>query len=111
MKYLSIAVITVLLFIQTACNPSKNVTAAKPSMPTCKDELNTIPEVAASSRSHGKQPDEANSRPLEGMQIALTINRMVRSKIDPDANADDACFTENTRENFEKLVKALKENS
>jgi peptidoglycan/xylan/chitin deacetylase (PgdA/CDA1 family) len=111
MKYLSIAVIAILLFLTTACNSSRNVTAAKPSMPKCKDELTSIPEVAASARAHAKQSDELNSRPLEGMQIALTINRMVRNKVDPDANADDACFTENTRENFEKLVKALRENN
>jgi len=86
------------------------VTAAKPSASKCREELNAIPEVAALLRSKGKQTDESNSRPLEGMQIALTLNRMVRNKIDPDANADDACFTENTRENFDKLLKALKEN-
>jgi peptidoglycan/xylan/chitin deacetylase (PgdA/CDA1 family) len=79
-------------------------------MSKCIEELNNIPEVAASLRNHGKQPDEVNSRPLEGMKIALTLNRMVRNKIDPDANADDACFTENTRENFDKLIKALKDN-
>jgi peptidoglycan/xylan/chitin deacetylase (PgdA/CDA1 family) len=79
-------------------------------MSKCIEELNNIPEVAASLRNHGKRSDEVNSRPLEGMRIALTLNRMVRNKIDPDASIDDACFTENTRENFEKLIKALKDN-
>jgi peptidoglycan/xylan/chitin deacetylase (PgdA/CDA1 family) len=111
MKYLAIAIIANMLFLSAACNSSRSVTAARPSIPKCKEELNTIPEVATSVRSHGKQPDDADSRPLEGMQIALTINRMVRNRVDPDANADDACFTENTRENFDKLIKALKENS
>jgi peptidoglycan-N-acetylglucosamine deacetylase len=111
MKYLSIVIIAILLFVSAGCSSSSSVTAARPSMSKCKEELNNIPEVAASLRPHGKQADEANSRPLGGMKIALTINRMVRNKIDPEANADDACFTENTRENFEKLVKALKENN
>jgi peptidoglycan/xylan/chitin deacetylase (PgdA/CDA1 family) len=111
MKYLSIAIISIMLLPFAGCSSSGKVDAAKTSMSKCKEELNTIPEVAASLRNHGKQPDEANSRPLEGMKIALTINRMVRNKVDPDANADDACFTENTRENFDKLIKALKENN
>jgi peptidoglycan/xylan/chitin deacetylase (PgdA/CDA1 family) len=111
MKYLSIAIISTLLFQSAGCSSSRSVTAARPSVSKCKEELNTIPEVAALLRAKGKQTDESNSRPLEGMQIALTLNRMVRNKIDPDANADDACFTENTRENFDRLVKALKENN
>lgn len=110
MNYLSITIISILIFSFAGCSSARKVTAANAAMSKCKEELNTIPEVAASLRNHGKQSDEVNSRPLEGMKIALTINRMVRNKVDPDANADDACFTENTRENFEKLIKALKEN-
>ena len=100
-----------MLFSFAGCSSPGKVTAARPTMSKCIEELNNIPEVAASLRNHGKQSDEVNSRPLQGMKIALTLNRMVRNKIDPDANADDACFTENTRENFEKLIKALKDNN
>src|SRR5215212_9887000 len=106
MKYLSIAMIAILLFSIAGCSSGRKVTAARQPMSKCIEELNNIPEVAALLRNRGKQPDEVNRRPLEGMKIALTLNRMVRSKVDPDANADDACFTENTRENFEKLIKA-----
>jgi peptidoglycan/xylan/chitin deacetylase (PgdA/CDA1 family) len=111
MNYLPITIIFILALSFAGCSSARKVTAANPAMSKCKEELNTIPEVAASLRNHGKQSDEVNSRPLEGMKIALTINRMVRNRVDPDANADDACFTENTRENFEKLIKALKENN
>jgi hypothetical protein len=45
------------------------------------------------------------------MEIALTINRMVRSTADHDRDQDDWCYTENTRENFEKLLSALKTNN
>jgi hypothetical protein len=44
------------------------------------------------------------------MEIALTINRMVRSTADPDRDQDDWCYTENARENFDKLLRALKDN-
>ncbi len=47
---------------------------------------------------------------LAGVEIALTINGMVRSTVEPDRNQDDWCYTENTRENFEKLLNALKDN-
>ncbi len=44
------------------------------------------------------------------MEIALTINGMVRSTADPDRDQDDWCYTENSRDNFERLLNALKEN-
>ena len=79
-------------------------------MSRCQDELNTIPEVAAASiKARSKRPDDAEES-LAGMEIALTINRMVRSTVDPDRDQDDWCYTENTRENFEKLTNALKDN-
>lgn len=80
-------------------------------MTRCQEELNTIPEVAAgaSIRTRGKRSDDAEGS-IEGMEIAFTINRMVRTKIEPDRDQDDWCYTENTTENFRKLVNALKEN-
>jgi peptidoglycan/xylan/chitin deacetylase (PgdA/CDA1 family) len=39
------------------------------------------------------------------------MNWMVRSKADPDRDLDDWCYTENSRENFDKLITALKQNS
>ena len=109
MKYSSIiALILLLLLLSAGCSASKNAQAAKPGMTRCQEELNSVPEIAAASKVRTKQPDDEAS--LQGMEIALTINRMVRSKPDPDQDQDDWCYTENTRENFEKLVRALKEN-
>ena len=79
-------------------------------MSRCQDELNAIPEVAAAIKARGKKPDEGEVS-LSGMEIALTINRMVRSTVDPDRDQDDWCYTENTRENFEKMLSAVKHNS
>jgi hypothetical protein len=104
-----IAIVGLLAFISTSCSPSKETHAAKPEMTRCQDELNLIPEVAASARGRNKRPDEEEES-LAGLEIALTINRMIRSTVDPDRDQDDWCYTENTRENFEKLVSALKNN-
>ncbi len=111
MKYfLLIAIVAVPLLFSAGCSPSKDAHAAKPEMTRCQDELSTIPEVAAASvKARGKKPDDAESS-LAGMEIALTINRMVRSTVDPDRDRDDWCYTENTRENLEKLLNALKDN-
>jgi hypothetical protein len=111
MKYfLLIGIIAIPLLLSPGCSPSKDVHAAKPEMTRCQDEMNTIPEVAAASiKARSKRPDGAEES-LAGMEIALTINRMVRSTADPDRDQDDWCYTENTRENFEKLVNALKAN-
>jgi peptidoglycan/xylan/chitin deacetylase (PgdA/CDA1 family) len=78
-------------------------------MTKCQDELSVIPEVAAALKNRWK-PDEQNSQPLAGLQIALTINGLVRSTADPDEDDDDWCYTENTRDNFDKLLAALKQN-
>ena len=97
-----------LLFLCASCSPSKNAQAAKPAMTRCQEELNSIPGVAAVSRVRSKHPEDEGA--LRGMEIALTIDRMVLSKADPDHDQDDWCYSENTRENFEKLLGALKEN-
>lgn len=78
-------------------------------MTRCQEDLNAIPEVAASLRARSKQSADEGS--LNGMEIALTLDLMVRSKADPERNLDDSCYTENSRENFEKLITALKQNS
>ena len=69
-----------------------------------------IPEVAALSlKAPGKKPDDGDTS-VAGMEIALTINGMIRSTVDPNRNRDDWCYTENTRDNFVKLLNALKDN-
>jgi len=102
------ALVVALLFLCASCSPSKNAQAAKPAMTRCQEELNSIPGVAAVSRVRSKHPEDEGA--LRGMEIALTIDRMVLSKADPDHDQDDWCYSENTRENFEKLLGALKEN-
>jgi len=79
-------------------------------MTKCQEELERIPRIGAWLKSRGRQLEQADSHPLEGMEIALTINRMVRDKVDPESDEDDLCYTENTIENFNKLVDALKKN-
>jgi len=78
-------------------------------MTKCQDELSVIPEVAAALKNRTK-PDEQGSQPLAGMQVALTVNGLVRSNADPDEDDDDWCYTENTRDNLDKLLAALKQN-
>src|ERR1700674_3584932 len=104
MKYSPIvAIILSAVFLSAGCSASKSAHAAKPEMTRCQQELSTIPEVAAASiKTRRKHPDEAEGS-IEGMEIALTINGMVRTKIEPDRDQDDWCYTENTTENFQKL--------
>jgi len=111
MKYSPIAVIFLFSGVLCAgCATSESVHATKPEMTRCQEAMNTIPEVAAASiKARSKRQEDAEGS-IQGMEIALTINRMVRAKIEPDRNQDDWCYTENTPENFHKLVNALKEN-
>src|SRR6185503_18173750 len=111
MKYSPIAVIFLFSGVLCAgCSTSESTHATKPEMTRCQEAINTIPEVeAASIKARSKRQEDAEGS-IQGMEIALTINLMVRSQIEPDRNQDDLCYTENTPENFHKLVNALKEN-
>jgi hypothetical protein len=109
MKYfLIVAIIVVALLLSAGCSSSKNAQAAKPEMTRCQDELNAIPEVS-SIKGSSKSPDDEIGA-LSGMEISLTINRMFRSTSDPDRDQDDWCYTENTHENVEKLLNAIRSN-
>lgn len=79
-------------------------------MSKCQEELNYIPEVAAWFKARSRESEQAQGHPLEGMEIVLTIDRMVRAKIDTEAAANDWCYKESTVENFDKIVAALKQN-
>ena len=109
MKHSSIIAIILILLFVVGCSGSKNTQAAKPEMTRCQEGLNANPEVAASLRARTKQSGDEGA--LNGMEIALTLDWMVRSKADPERDLDDWCYTENSRENFEKLITALKQNS
>ena len=114
MKYPALIAALMMPFLcYSSCSySSKDANAAKPEITRCQEELNTIPEIAAgvANKTRGKHTDDAEES-LSGMEIALTINRMFRSTADPDQDQDDWCYKENSRENFERLVNALKSNS
>jgi peptidoglycan/xylan/chitin deacetylase (PgdA/CDA1 family) len=110
MKYIPlIGIVAISILLSVGCSNPRDANAAKPEMTRCQDELSTIPEVAALSKARSKKPEDAEAS-VSGMEIALTINGMVRSTADPDRDRDDWCYTENTRENFAKLLNALKDN-
>lgn len=103
-----IAGILVLAIIGTGCQQADKSENGKPAVARCMEELNRIPELAALKRR--EEPTEnAASKPLDGLEIALTINDMIRSEGDPD-DVDNWCEHENSRENFDKLLGALKQH-
>jgi len=97
-----------LLFSLSACGPQDKPSAASRRFSKCAEELNAIPALAELRKSRNK-PDQENQKPFEGMELALTINEMVTSQVD-EKNVDDLCYAQDTRENFDKLIKALSEN-
>jgi|ERR1041384_3008462 hypothetical protein len=103
-----IAIVLILVFLSAGCSVSRNTQAAKQDLTRCQEDLNAIPEVAAALRARAKDTEGEDA--LNGMEIALTLNYMVRSKVDSERDVDDWCYTENSRENFDKLVAALKQS-
>jgi peptidoglycan/xylan/chitin deacetylase (PgdA/CDA1 family) len=76
----------------------------------CLDELNAIPEMSELRKSRKKGQAETNPKLFEGLELALTIDGMITSQINSEINPDDLCYAQDTRENFDKLVKALATN-
>lgn len=66
--------------------------------------------MAGVLKSGIREGRETKSRPLEGMRIALTINGMVKSEGEPERGVDSWCEFENSQENFDKIISALKKN-
>ncbi|HJQ68014.1 MAG TPA: lipopolysaccharide heptosyltransferase II [Blastocatellia bacterium] len=106
---MALACIIALAPWMAGCKTSGKAAEQKPAMAQCIDELNDIPVMAAVLKSRNRER-EMPARPLEGMEIALTINGMVRSQGEPEKGEDNWCEAENSPENFEKLVAALKQN-
>src|SRR5262249_31969868 len=102
---ISAGLLTILSF---GCKSFKRSAAPSPPLSKCMEDLGAIPESRVALKTR-KQDNEPETEGLKGAEIALTINGMISSRIDPSADLDDWCYTENTRENFEKLVTALKE--
>jgi len=106
MKSLAIASLAILFCISADCSRKQAPPPASP-MKKCQDEVKAIPEAAVFAKS---QRPQTQDRPLEGMELALTINGMIQTAMSPEEDEDDWCYTENTRQNFDGLIAALKQN-
>lgn len=105
----ALAVIILLAaFLAVYCKQNKPE-AEKPPMTKCMEEMNRIPEVSGLLKSQEIENSE-EQRPLEGLEIALTINGMIRSYSDPEDDIDNWCENENSLANLDKLIRALKDN-
>src|SRR5262249_13117954 len=93
-----------------SCKPSLNRDNGKPPLARCMEDLKTIPELTALKVREKEDQRPNGTRSLEGFEVALTLNDMVRTDGLSDVEEDDWCEKENTRANFDKLVAALKQN-
>ncbi len=112
MKAMTSILVLALLATLSGCSAPTRSNTAPPPISKCQSELSSsIPEMAAFFKAKGKLPTESESRPLEGMEIVLTINRMILSSpTTQEDDRDDACFEQHKKENFDKILVALKQN-
>lgn len=78
-------------------------------MAKCLEDMRHIPEIGALMKSQIRE-DTNESLPLEGVEIALTINGMIQSQSDSEAVIDNWCEKEDSVENLDKVIQALKEH-
>jgi hypothetical protein len=100
--------ILVAAFLAVYCK-QKKADVAKTPMAKCLEEIDRIPEVAGLLKSQAREY-AGEPRPLEGLEIALTFNGMIRSQSDPEDDIDNWCENENSVANLDQLIRALKEN-
>ena len=107
-----ILLLTIAVFLATGvigCKQSLNQGNTKPPLARCMEDLKSIPELSA-LKAREKEDAPSGSLPLEGFEVAFTLNDMVRGEGLSDVERDDWCDKENSRANFDKLVAALKQN-
>lgn len=98
------------LAVVPGCQLARKRDEPKP-LARCMEELDYVPEIAGFLKARGQEESPNGSRPLAGLELALTINEMLKSHASPEENPDDWCYAENSPENLDKLINALKENS
>lgn len=103
------AIILLLIIGATGCKQSPKGGDSRPPLARCMEDLKNIPELAALKGRDSEAAEGANGRPLEGLEIALTINGMIRSQPGPD-DIDNWCEHQDSGENFEKMLAALKQH-
>jgi hypothetical protein len=101
-------IILLAAFLAVYCK-QKKADPVKPPMTKCLEEMDRIPELSGLSKPDARESTD-QPRPLEGLEIALTINGMIRSNSDPEDDIDNWCENENSLANLDKLISALKDN-
>ncbi len=103
--------VTILLAASLAAYcKQKKVSPPKSPMAKCMEEIGRIPEISALLKSQVRENTD-ELRPLDGLEIALTLNGMIRSHSDPEEEIDNWCENENSVANLDKLIAALKTNN
>jgi hypothetical protein len=103
-----LAVALLLTVNAASCKRAPQGGDGRPPVARCMEDLNSIPELAALKARDKETPEEGPSgKPLDGLEVALTLNDQVRSAGDPD-DVDNWCEREDSRENFDRLLAALK---
>ncbi len=96
------------VFAASGCSSLRRTKNNQP-LAGCMHDLNAIAELRELIKAKGRGESEAD-RALEGLEVALTINGMVRSSSGQPDEEDYWCREENNVENFHKIVSALKAN-
>src|ERR1043166_6620532 len=89
---LAVALVATLLLGCSGCGNQTKPSANILQKSKCVDDLNAIPELAALRKARKNGQEATSAKPFEGLEIALTINDMVTSQVNPEANPADLCF-------------------
>jgi hypothetical protein len=111
MRTTLILAVTIALLGSAGCKEKSRAATGKAPLAQCARELYEIPEVFALKNTRDKDPDQSQQRKLEGMEVALTINGMIKSQGDPAEGIDNWCASQNSLSNLESLLAALRNNA
>jgi hypothetical protein len=103
-------IIILAVLITASCSKKPPADPTSRQLARCMDDITKIPVMAGVIKLNNREGRENKSKPLEGMRIALTINGLVKSEGKPERGVDSWCEFENSQENFDKIIAALKKN-
>ncbi|MGH9764736.1 MAG: hypothetical protein ACREDR_31365, partial [Blastocatellia bacterium] len=101
--------LTVVILSTAQCSRRDHSNTPSAATAKCVSRVKSIPELSG-IRMENDEAVAPSGSSLEGLQVALTITGSLRSVADPNADADDVCYAQNTLANLNKLIQALKDN-
>jgi peptidoglycan/xylan/chitin deacetylase (PgdA/CDA1 family) len=107
LKRLFLALIVFLALVAPGCkHKNQDPQAAK-----CEQAIQSVPELVLFLKQHPGQESSETSYPLQGVEIALTLDWNFEDGSDPSEQQDNWCYPSSREDKLNRCLRALKDNA